>query len=142
MSYRFAITMLIAIIIAIIMSGCGECGQPIQVVACPRKGSDMQDFIEQGVKKSKEEIIKDIRYCANFYYANVEELDFPDENGNYLYILDKKGILRNPNELNVKRNMHIICLSYLGGYDYYQKAAESIKIDYKKEMEKLLNENH
>lgn len=93
MCYRFAITMLIAIT----MAGRGECGQPIQVVTCPRQGSDMSDFIEQGVTKSKEEIIKDIRYCASFYYSNIDELNFPDNNGNYLYILDKKGILKNTN---------------------------------------------
>ena len=70
--------------------------------------------------------------CADNYYSKTFPLDF-DLN---------KQVQNFEFELNVKRNMHIICLSYLGGYDYYQKAAESIKIDYKKEMEKLLNEKH
>lgn len=37
--------------------------------------------------------------------------------------------------------MHVVCLSYLG-YDYYKSHARSLKIDYKKEMEELLNERN
>lgn len=107
-------------------------------------GSDIGDILKKNPDKAINQVRKDIRYCANLYFSNIETLNIPQDFDNYIFILKEKGIPRNDKELayNAVRNMHIICLSSLGGYDYYQKTAEFQKIDYKKEMEKLLNEKH
>ena len=123
-------------LVLLIMQGCyyttidnEKCFVAPQSVHCP-VSSDIENVIRKNPNKSINQVRSDIKYCANMYFSNIRELNIPQDFDNYIFIL------------NAVRNMHIICLSSLGGYDYYQKTAEFQKIDYKKEMEKLLNENH
>ncbi|CWO93755.1 hypothetical protein [Neisseria meningitidis] len=137
-------------LVLLIMQGCyyttidnEKCFVAPQSVHCP-VSSDIENVIRKNPNKSINQVRSDIKYCANMYFSNIRELNIPQDFDNYIFMLKEKGIPRNDKELayNAVRNMHIICLSSLDGYDYYQKTAEFQKIDYKKEMEKLLNENH
>lgn len=99
-------------------------------------GSDIGDILKKNPDKTINHVRKDVKYCANLYFSNVETLNIPQDYDNYIFALREKGIPRDKDDINAIRNMHMICLSYLG-YKSFQETAEFQKINYKKEMQKI-----